>query len=425
MSVFNHRRVFSILHQNDLPKIITAVFSQGMLSISNFTIGIIMAKYCEKSEYGMYVILFSFIGILGGYQKGIINAPLMTLIHNKNEHEQKIYISSLSAGKNYLFLPPLLVLTLSMIVFGFISRVPGYYLKEGVVLFAVTTIFLSKEFLRVLNFVSMDTKTILIMDLLNVIVVFIGMFFLVYYDIVSSLTGIVILGVGYFVAYLFSRKKYIYKTSINKKSIKSALLENWNYGKWVFLGVTSSLLQERGYIYIVTALLGLSTLAEISASRLFLVPIGLLSLSSAQIVIAKGSKMVASNNNKEFRDFVFSFVSVSLGIWFIYYILILLISDYIVLFLGEKYANLQMLIAIWGIYFFIYTIRMLIGTALIVYGHFKKQAAYDIVGSTLAIASCFFLISIIGRSGGIISLIIGEAATMLLYLKLYIQARHA
>ena len=102
-------KMFEVLFRNELRKIITAILSQGILSVSNFVIGILMAKYASKSEYGMYVVLFSFIGILGGYQGGLINAPLMALVNTKKEEEKRIYVSSLSAGKNFLFVPVLFI----------------------------------------------------------------------------------------------------------------------------------------------------------------------------------------------------------------------------------------------------------------------------------------------------------------------------
>lgn len=415
----NIGKIFKVLFQNDLKNIITAIFSQGMLSISNFVIGIIMAKYTTKNEYGMYVMLFSFIGILGGYQNGLINAPLMSLVNKKIDSEKNIYIHSLSVGKDLIFIPILLIMSLSFIGFGYFNNTPGYYVSEAFVLFFVTLIFLIKEYYRTLNYVVMNTTAIFKMDMVNVIVVFLGMGILVYYEIVLSLTGIMVLGFGYFSAFLFSSNRKTFKSHINRATIKATLLENWNYGKWVILGVTSSLAKDRGYIYIVSAILGLSTLAEISATRLFLMPIGLLSLSSGQIVIAKGSKLLATDNEKEFRDFIFSFLSILLIVSGLYFVFIVFTTKYIIGILGEKYFNLNGMIYIWGVYFLIYAIRMLIGTALIVYGEFKKQGAYDLVGSIFTLIFCIVLVFTNGRFGAIISLIIGEIVVMACYIKLY------
>lgn len=396
-----------------------------MLSVSNFVIGILMAKYTTKNEYGMYVMLFSFIGISGGYQNGLINAPLMSLVNKKVDSKKKIYISSLSVGNNYIFIPILILMSISICVIGYINNAPRYYIAEGFVLFFTTFIFLIKEYHRTLNYVSMNTRAIFIMDFMNVCIVFIGMAILVVFNLVSGLTGIIILGFGYLSAYVFSGNRKLYRSHINKNSIKSALMENWSYGKWMILGISSSLAKDRGYIYIVTAILGLSTLAEISASRLFLMPIGLLSLSCQQIIITKGSILVSSNMEKEFREFLFSFLSVLLIASGLYFIFIVFATRFIVQFLGEKYSNINGLIYIWGTYFLVYVTRMVLGNALIVYGEFKKQGSYDLLGSILTLVSCIILVYTNGRFGAIVSLIIGEFIIMCCYIKLYSNIKHS
>lgn len=421
------RRVYgdlsAALHRNDLIKIFTAIVSEGMLSISNFVIGILMLKYATKSEYGMYVLLFSFIGILSAYQNAIINAPLVVLINTKYENERRTYVSSLAVGKNYLFVPPLLLLIITGSLYCAINSTPGIYIIELFVLSAVALIYVSKEFIRVLYFVKLDTNAIFKMDLFNLTTVLMGMLLLVYVDRVSSLSAIIVLGCGYFASYIFGKRKDLHYSPTNNKSIRGALIENWFYGKWASIGATSGLLQERGYIYIVSGLLGLSNVADIAAARLFLMPISLLNVGSSKIAVAKGSKMLSLNMNNKFREFVLTFICILLIISLFYFLLIILTSNLIIGFLGRKYINAKGLILLWGVFFLISTIRTQLGTALIAYKQFKKVAKSDIWGSTLAITSCFLLVFTIGRSGAIISLMLGEFVTLILYLKLYLRLK--
>ncbi len=414
---------FNFLYQNDLRKIFTAIFSQGMLSVSNFAISIIMAKYTTKSEYGMYVILFSFIGILKAYQNAIINAPLMDLVNLTNASEKRTYISSLATGNFYIFIPLLFLLVITVVMYSVINNSPSSYIIVAVVVSTVTMIFLSKEFVRTLLFVNMNINAVFIMDVLNTVTIFIGLTLLVYIDKISSLTAIVVLGSGYFVANIFAQRKNLYCSEKNNKSIKKALKENWNHGKWVFMGVTASLLQDRGYVYIVSIVLGLEALADVSAARLFMMPIGLLIMSSPKILVAKGSKMLSLNKNYEFRKFVFSFISTLLIVWFFYSLLIMLTSNLIIGFLGEKYINTKELIFIWSIFFFVNSIRFQMGAALLVYRKFKEMSLIDIWGLTFSITSCFLLVYTIGRSGAIVSIIIGEVVTLILYMKLYLRLK--
>lgn len=414
------KNIVAVFHQNDFRKIITAVFSQGMLSFSNFVIGVLMAKYSEKTEYGMYVILFSFIGILGGYQNALINAPLMVKINNKYGHEKIIYISSLSVGKNYIFASILLLASITIITYNIIVRSGSYYESECLMLSAVSMAYVIKEFHRTLNFSNMNTNDIFKMDFINVAVVIAGMLLLIHFEKITSMTGMMILGVGYIGSYLAADKSDMDYSMVNKKSIKIALKENWDYGKWILVGVTSSLCQDRAYIYVITIMMGLSTVADLAASRLFFMPLNLLSLSCAKIIVAKGSHMISIHQNREFRKFIFSFGAILMILSVVYFVIIILTSERILGVFGGKYAGTEFLVFLWGINFLVYMVRSHLSSALIVYREFYKLARYDIFAAILTIFSCIVLTLMFGRSGGIISLILGELATMTLYWRLYL-----
>ena len=71
----------------------------------------------------------------------------------------------------------------------------------------------------------MNTNIIFRMDLLNITTIFIGMILLVHFDTVLSWTAMIVLGAGYFAAYIFG-KKNLYYSSTNKQLIKKLCNSN-------------------------------------------------------------------------------------------------------------------------------------------------------------------------------------------------------
>ena len=69
-TLFNY---FKLITQNLI------LLDQGVVSLSRFLITIIIAKNFGMNEYGVYVILWSFILFLGSVQIPIIINPLMSL----------------------------------------------------------------------------------------------------------------------------------------------------------------------------------------------------------------------------------------------------------------------------------------------------------------------------------------------------------
>jgi hypothetical protein len=100
--------------------------------------------------------------------------------------------------------------------------------------------------------VYLNTSAILKMELMNLIVIMIEMGALLIFHSISSRTWIVALGFGYIASYIYAKRHYHISVKATMKSTVDSLKENYNYGKWMILGCTSSLLQERGYKYIST-----------------------------------------------------------------------------------------------------------------------------------------------------------------------------
>jgi O-antigen/teichoic acid export membrane protein len=182
------------------------------------------------------------------------------------------------------------------------------------------------------------------------------------------------------------------------------------------------LLQDRGYLYMVSLVLGLDALADLAAARLFFMPLGLLNLSTTRIAISKGSQLAALHRWREFRTFLFAFTSVLLLVWLLYSAVVLATFHRVVeLVLGAKYSSAGSTLALWAVFFGVFTVRRQLCTALGVYKLFKETAGYDIVAALAALISCLVLVLAIGQAGAVVSLIIGEAVAMVLYLRLYLR----
>jgi len=398
MSLISKTKEF--IKNNDIHKIITTIFSQGMLSVANFIIAIIIAKYATKEEYGLYVFFFSFIGIFHGYHSAVISAPLMVLVNHKIGRDRDLYVASLSVGRNYILVPILMLFSFTIIIYKTLTHSEQNYIVASLFMAIVIWMYIAKEYYRTLHFTLLNTNAVFWMDLLMLAVILVGSYMIVINGKVSAVGGFVILCFGYVSSYLYGKSRTSYEKP-KKLRIKESLKENWSHGKWLVVGIFSSLFQSRAYIYIVSAVISLGALADVSASRLFLMPIGLLNISAGKILVAKGSIMVSKHEHRLFRKFLSYFILALIVIWFLYFVSILFMYDTLIKFLGEKYQNIYGLTVLWGIFFLVFTVRYLLGMVIIVYKRFKKQAKYDIFGAITVIASCFIFVLYMGEAGAI------------------------
>jgi O-antigen/teichoic acid export membrane protein len=409
-----------IMEENDVHKIITTVFAQGMLSITNFSIGILLAKFASKEEYGIYVLFFSFVGFLTGFHNAFFSSPLMVLAGQKEESERTPYVVSISIARNYFFVPVLIIFSASLVVYNLHVLHDTTHIILSVFISLVIMTFTAKEYQRTVHFTLLNTNVIFWMDFVMMVTVFASIVIPIYLQKVNALTGLLVLCAGYTSSYAYAKFKNPYRDR-SRLIIKEALKENIKYGKWLMLGIFSSIFQNRAYIYITTAFIGLSALADVSASRLFLMPMSLLSGSIIKIMVAKGSLMVSKNEHKKFRKFLIYFMVVLSVGCILYVALILLLSDVLIGILGPKYLNIKGLILLWGIYVLVMSLKSMLTTGIIVYRRFKEQAMYDLIGAVTVIVTCFILVAYIGSSGAIISLIAGEFIIFMFYVYLFLK----
>jgi O-antigen/teichoic acid export membrane protein len=410
----------TLIQSHDIHKIITTVFAQGMLSITNFSVGILLAKFASKEEYGIFVLFFSFVGFLDGFHNAFFSSPLMVLAGQKKESERTPYVVSVSIARNFFYVPVLIIFSVSLIVYNWYVLHDPRYIMLSAFISLVIMMFTAKEYQRTIHFTLLNTNVIFMSDFAMMVTVFVGILIPIFFNKVSALSGLLVLCAGYTASYTYSKIHNPYRDR-SRLILKEAVKENIKYGKWLMLGIFSSIFQNRAYIYITTVFLGLSALADVSASRLFMMPMMLLSGSVIKIMVAKGSLMVSKNEHKKFKKFILYFMLILSTACVLYIGIILILSDTLVGFLGAKYMNTKGLIVIWGIYVLIMSLKSMLTTGIIVYKRFKAQAIYDLIGAVTVIVSCVVLVKTIGSAGAIISLIAGEFIIFLLYVYLFLK----
>ena len=150
-NIYNFLHIFRSLEKKSFKNYLSAIFTQGMLSLTNFMIGFSLARYSTKSDYGLYVILYSIIVMVGNYQNALVNSPLTVLSPQKNEKEKISFLSGLGFGQWLFFIP---FITLTLIVFSVYSFFSQNYilLKYIFILSFATSTFLFREFIRTINY---------------------------------------------------------------------------------------------------------------------------------------------------------------------------------------------------------------------------------------------------------------------------------
>lgn len=387
-------------------KSLIASADQAILSAMNFLTAIILIKMVSIVEYGYYSIAFTIILFLISIQNAIINAPLAVLLVQKKSTQKKEYVSSLCYGQYIAILPVAgfcLATTLLLKFIGFDQALAAVVLS---ICFAISGILL-REFIRSYFFAEDRAVKVLKLDVLYVILFFgfIAISYLLFKISVGKI--FFIMGLSALLVGMFFGRNINWQFRF--KPIKDSYSENWKFGKWALGGVTVTHLQNYCYLYLLGALVGSTSVAEVSAARLLITPMVFVQAGWYKIVVPHGSKLREQNKINLFFKHLVGACVIIVFCMVAYITFLMMFSEVLQNYLlGNKYANSFNYLFLWGIISVIEFIVNNASSGLVVMKKFHAITKVNFLTMLVTIGSAYFLIRNHGIQGGLTALIIGS-----------------
>lgn len=274
-----------------------AAIDQGLLSVINLGVQVLLINTVLKSEFGYYSVALSIIMYLMSFQNAVVNTPLTVSIASKSKEVKNKYISSVFSGQLIVLgLMAILGILLSIIFF-----LLGLSEGESLIIACISVGgfgILNREFLRGYFFAEEEPVKVLKLDIYYGLIYF-GLIGLTYFFFNINVPLILLfMGLASGFDSLILNKRF--KFDFNKEHIKESYSENWTMGKWSLLSVTLTHLQSYSYLYVIGALLGSKAMADVSASRLLLMPLALITVGWGNVVRPYGAKLREKNQLKKF-----------------------------------------------------------------------------------------------------------------------------
>jgi O-antigen/teichoic acid export membrane protein len=198
----------------------------------------------------------------------------------------------------------------------------------------------------------------------------------------------------------------------------------WIQARWALVGVITTNIQARGYVYLITATAGLEALALVAAAEIVFRPVGLLVTAWGRVSQPRLAELAGHNDIDEY----YRIVRYALGILLLAN-LTLAIGLYITwatvesLLYGERYEDIGYLVIGWGIVVFIASVRAVFSSCLQALKKFRPLATATIVGSAVFLSSALFVLAFLGFRFILISLISAELVTLIYVLAAFFKHR--
>jgi O-antigen/teichoic acid export membrane protein len=395
---------------NNSDKLIV-LFDQGLVSGTNFTISILLARYLGVDKFGLFAFTWMLVLFVSSLHLAFIISPLYTLYP-----KHRSPINYLKGVHSIQLLYSSIVYVLAYVIISVVIEFKPEWAFEGILfsLPLVAALFVLQDFYRRINFTLKKPSKSLLSDGIAygcqpiVIIAFHYLDILSIHHVLLSMS--VLFGIS--IAYNFFQQHLTFNLVI----IKNTILENWSFSKYL---VGTALLQwVSGNFFIVVAggLLGPVAIGAIRIAQnvvgvlhvLFSAMENIIPIKAAEILQNKGELKALSY----FKQMLLQGGGITL---FILVIIAITRNQIIALCYGEEYMSyVNLLLGFTGLYVLVF-IGTILGFVIRTFEMNKIFLWSYIVSTLFSVLSAKIIISQVGIYGVILGLLITQIINIVFY----------
>ena len=390
--------------------LISAV-EQALWSLLNFGVNLLLIRFVAPDQYGAFVFWASCGFVLSSLQNALTVCHLQALAPSGGSDPRRLPVERLMHGVNAIFL----LLAASACLGGAVAwrSVGSPYGALAAVLFVPA--FLLQQYLRALAFSRgrADVATAQTAGVLVLVTLFLGAGLL--QGVRLDANGVLWrLGVAYGLTGALGAIWALRGQGgwLRRHELK-AYGDYVRQSGWVFLGVSSTELLTRFYVFVVAGWFGAAALAALSATQQLLRPVPLLAMSWSMAARNDLTRRRDDEAWSDFRGMLALAASGGLGVALVWTLMLHLAWPAIATHLFDgKYLTDGWMVALWGVSAALTLGQTVVSTGLQVLRAFKPLALANSVASCVAAAGILLSLRALGPAGAII----GTAAGQLLEL---------
>jgi O-antigen/teichoic acid export membrane protein len=238
------------------------LFDQGFLSIATFVTGVLVARTVSKDDYGLYVLIFSFLLIVSSIHRALVTLPLTIHLPRLNKEEQNVYIGSglmMTLILGILVCLGLIAYSLTSIRFDTLDTASTN--QTILTLTCLIIPFLAREYVRNALFARLHFFSSLVANFTATTLQLTGISALYYYDLLTVTYAITTIFLSTLIAaslMLWSHRKTIH---VRPGNLKNDFNRGLSITKWSLLNVLGLFGASQSFIWILLFLMNTEAVA--------------------------------------------------------------------------------------------------------------------------------------------------------------------
>jgi len=393
-----------------------SILDQALSSGGNFLLSVLLARWFNIGEYGLYAFAAAFLSLFYQVQNALIMEPMSVIGPSKYSDSVYAYLSQQRRIHAWVFIPLGLVIAVGAVVYGAVGGDAG--LRNILILLGMIAVLIQLPWLMRRSFYVINQPGQAVLYSLFYTVVLLCLLFLFHAKgWLSTPVSLLLMGIAGLIAALgISSKLKVPASSKDLLNTKTVWDQNWNYGKWMLLTGGFMAIGGQAPIYLTGLLMDTDASGVVKAMQNFMQPMGMSVSAIAALTIPNLSRDYARRDMQSLQQkkklITYSLLLIS-GVYALLLIFFSTPLEYL-LYKG-RYAEYTQLIPLWGLIPVFMAIT--VGFAVEIRAYQKPQGILftAIVWAVVTLLSGFFFIKWWGLFGATYSAILGYIASYFAY----------
>ncbi len=402
----------------------STIVSQALLSASSFAVGLLLIRHHNDAQYGYYVLITVALLLLSGLQNAYFGPDLTIRLHREDEQERRDLIGG-------VFRVQRIIVgwagTLGALIVGALwlaGALDGDLTMLLVAAFVAATAVVFREFFRMVLLIYQQPRRVLLRDMVHV-AIFVAGAFAATFTTQPALGAIIALTVAAAISGVLLASALWRLEPWNIDGAPTILHDFFPVGMWSMSGSAIHWGFSQGYTYIVAAMLDVQTLAAIAATRLLLMPVNLLSNGIMQTMVPTSSRWLHELGARRLYRRLLLFSCGFALIVLCYFGVMWLLRDWLFTnVLKKNFSYRDALLALWAAIFLFTTLRDQMSSLLIVRGRLRQMSTLTLFCAVTALTSSYLAIRVMGATGALVGLLLGEVMSFVGIALLAYQESH-
>lgn len=400
----------------------SSVLDQALLSVANFTVGLVLIRYADDTQYGYYVLVFNVVMLLTMLQNSFVGTPLVIKLPSLAQAEKKQWLGSLHKDQWRWGGSGTVLLLAGLSILWGLKVIDDTTAALALAAVAALTTSLYREFFRNTLLIFQRPQLVLLGDMVYAAGLVMGCLVAIQFPVAATLailaSALSALACGRLLSHWM-------RELIDPAAPPGRLLAIAPIGLWAASGSGVYWLLNQGYSFVTAFTLDIAAVGALAAARLLLMPVNLICTGvQKQLTPAASHWLHDIGPPPTLRKL--GIVALLMGATVTGYTLLTwLARDWIFLDLLRKdHAERNALLLLWAAIFLIKALRDPPMLVLVLKQRFRILTFSSLGCALISLVLCYVLTGYLGPTGALWGMLVGETLSLIIIVIFSWQASH-